>query len=73
MSAARGENEPVLLESLEEGVLRLVMNRPAARNAVSTIDAGCYLLVPVFMRELAVGGWAGACLGGRAAAESAIA
>jgi enoyl-CoA hydratase/carnithine racemase len=30
-----GENEPVLLESLDDGVLRLVLNRPAARNALS--------------------------------------
>ena len=28
-------NEPVLLESLEDGVLRLALNRPAARNALS--------------------------------------
>ena len=28
-------NEPVLLESLADGVLRLVLNRPAARNALS--------------------------------------
>src|SRR5438876_11213528 len=28
-------NEPVLLEALDEGVLRLVLNRPAARNALS--------------------------------------
>src|SRR5229473_7931330 len=32
MSAA---NEPVLLETLEAGVLRLTLNRPAARNALS--------------------------------------
>jgi enoyl-CoA hydratase/carnithine racemase len=30
-----GGNEPVLLGSLDEGVLRLVLNRPAARNALS--------------------------------------
>jgi enoyl-CoA hydratase/carnithine racemase len=29
------KDEPVLLESLDEGVLRLVLNRPAARNALS--------------------------------------
>jgi enoyl-CoA hydratase/carnithine racemase len=29
------ENEPVLLEALEEGVLRLSLNRPAQRNALS--------------------------------------
>src|SRR5713226_3892149 len=33
--AKPGENEPVLLEALEDGVLRLVLNRPAARNALS--------------------------------------
>src|SRR6266850_2316472 len=33
MSAA--ENEPVLLEALDGGVLRLTLNRPAARNALS--------------------------------------
>ena len=33
MDAAAGE--PVLLETLDEGVLRLVLNRPAARNALS--------------------------------------
>src|SRR5260370_408596 len=38
MSAA---NEPVLLEALEAGVLRLTLNRPAARNAlpVGLMDA----------------------------------
>ncbi len=37
MSAAEKlvENEPVLLEALEDGVLRLTLNRPAARNALS--------------------------------------
>src|SRR5260221_12163679 len=37
MSAAAkpGDNAPVLLQSLEEGVLRLVLNRPLARNALS--------------------------------------
>src|SRR5437773_8460398 len=34
-AAALGGNEPVLLESLEAGVLRLTLNRPAARNALS--------------------------------------
>jgi enoyl-CoA hydratase/carnithine racemase len=29
------ENEPVLLEALDKGVLRLTMNRPAQRNALS--------------------------------------
>src|SRR5881275_3267813 len=29
------ENEPVLLEALDEGVLRLILNRPAQRNALS--------------------------------------
>jgi len=29
------ENEPVLLETLESGVLRLTLNRPAQRNALS--------------------------------------
>ena len=29
------ENEPVLLEALEHGVLRLTLNRPAQRNALS--------------------------------------
>ena len=28
-------NEPVLLEALDGGVLRLILNRPAARNALS--------------------------------------
>src|SRR6266853_1028313 len=31
----RAANEPVLLETLDAGVLRLVLNRPAARNALS--------------------------------------
>src|SRR5690242_4519975 len=37
MSAAAvlDNNEPVLLESLDGGVLRLVLNRSAARNALS--------------------------------------
>jgi enoyl-CoA hydratase/carnithine racemase len=34
-AAARSDNEPILLEALEDGVLRLTMNRPAARNALS--------------------------------------
>jgi len=34
-AAELGGNEPVLLEALEEGVLRLTLNRPAARNALS--------------------------------------
>src|SRR5712692_3612292 len=34
-AAKSGDNEPVLLEALEGGVLRLVLNRPAARNALS--------------------------------------
>ena len=29
------ENEPVLLEALGRGVLRLTLNRPAQRNALS--------------------------------------
>src|SRR5947208_10051076 len=29
------ENEPVLLEALDQGVLRLTLNRPAQRNALS--------------------------------------
>src|SRR5438105_3896595 len=33
--AVRSENTPVLLEERTEGVLRLVMNRPAQRNALS--------------------------------------
>jgi enoyl-CoA hydratase/carnithine racemase len=33
--ALTGENTPVLLEERAEGVLRLVMNRPAQRNALS--------------------------------------
>src|SRR5215208_6241180 len=37
MSAAEkpGENEPYLLQDLTDGVLRLTLNRPAARNALS--------------------------------------
>jgi enoyl-CoA hydratase/carnithine racemase len=31
----RDANEPILLEALDDGVLRLVLNRPAARNALS--------------------------------------
>src|SRR5205085_3802051 len=34
-TAVRSENTPVLLEERTEGVLRLVMNRPAQRNALS--------------------------------------
>ncbi len=34
-AAKPGDNEPVLLEALEAGVLRLTLNRPAARNALS--------------------------------------
>jgi enoyl-CoA hydratase/carnithine racemase len=34
-ATALGENEPVLLEALADGVLRLTLNRPAARNALS--------------------------------------
>jgi enoyl-CoA hydratase/carnithine racemase len=34
-TAIRDDNEPVLLETLDEGVLRLILNRPAARNALS--------------------------------------
>src|SRR6266404_340445 len=34
-TAVRSENTPVLLEERIEGVLRLVMNRPAQRNALS--------------------------------------
>jgi enoyl-CoA hydratase/carnithine racemase len=34
-TAVTGENTPVLLEERAEGVLRLVMNRPAQRNALS--------------------------------------
>jgi enoyl-CoA hydratase/carnithine racemase len=34
--ATQGDNEPVLLEALDDGgVLRLTLNRPAARNALS--------------------------------------
>ena len=33
--ATAGGNEPVLLEERHDGVLRLVLNRPAARNALS--------------------------------------
>jgi enoyl-CoA hydratase/carnithine racemase len=37
MNAAEelADNEPVLLETLDSGVLRLTLNRPAARNALS--------------------------------------
>src|SRR5438067_7681679 len=34
-TAVRSENTPVLIEERTEGVLRLVMNRPAQRNALS--------------------------------------
>ena len=34
-TAREQENEPVLLEALERGVLRLTLNRPAQRNALS--------------------------------------
>ena len=34
-TAEVAENEPVLLEALENGVLRLTLNRPAQRNALS--------------------------------------
>jgi len=34
-TARVAENEPVLLEALERGVLRLTLNRPAQRNALS--------------------------------------
>src|ERR1051326_5877490 len=34
-TAVTGENTPVLLEECAEGVLRLIMNRPAQRNALS--------------------------------------
>src|SRR5437763_12478219 len=34
-AASVSDNEPVLLDSCEDGVLRLVLNRPAARNALS--------------------------------------
>jgi enoyl-CoA hydratase/carnithine racemase len=34
---AMPRNEPVLLESCEAGVLRLTLNRPAARNALSLV------------------------------------
>jgi enoyl-CoA hydratase/carnithine racemase len=34
-AAVRSDSEPVLLESLQDGVLRLVLNRPGARNALS--------------------------------------
>jgi enoyl-CoA hydratase/carnithine racemase len=34
-AAALGASEPVLLEALSDGVLRLTLNRPAARNALS--------------------------------------
>jgi len=33
--ARAAENEPVLLEALDRGVLRLTLNRPAQRNALS--------------------------------------
>jgi enoyl-CoA hydratase/carnithine racemase len=34
-AAVHSDSEPVLLESLKDGVLRLVLNRPGARNALS--------------------------------------
>src|SRR5512146_2327066 len=34
-AASPGEDEPLLLEALGDGVLRLTLNRPAARNALS--------------------------------------
>jgi len=34
-AAKPGDNEPALLEALADGVLRLVLNRPTARNALS--------------------------------------
>src|SRR5580765_4783270 len=34
-AATRDDNEPILLEALDGGVLRLILNRPAARNALS--------------------------------------
>src|SRR5437763_9912716 len=34
-AAKSGDNEPLLLAALEDGVLRLTLNRPAARNALS--------------------------------------
>src|SRR6266849_3576684 len=34
-AAKSRDNEPLLLETLDDGVLRLVLNRPAARNALS--------------------------------------
>jgi enoyl-CoA hydratase/carnithine racemase len=34
-TAAQGDNQPVLLEALQDGVLRLTLNRPTARNALS--------------------------------------
>src|SRR6266849_26171 len=34
-AAKSRDNEPLLLEALADGVLRLVLNRPAARNALS--------------------------------------
>jgi enoyl-CoA hydratase/carnithine racemase len=34
-AATQNGNEPILLEALDDGVLRLVLNRPAARNALS--------------------------------------
>ena len=35
MTAKQGDNEAVLLEARDAGVLRLTLNRPAARNALS--------------------------------------
>src|SRR5438093_11742623 len=34
-AAMVADNEPILLEALEGGVLRLILNRPQARNALS--------------------------------------
>jgi len=34
-AARAAENEPVLLEALDNHVLRLTLNRPAQRNALS--------------------------------------
>ena len=34
-AAMRGDNEPVLLQARDGGVLRLTLNRPASRNALS--------------------------------------
>jgi enoyl-CoA hydratase/carnithine racemase len=34
-AAALDADEPILLDALQDGVLRLTLNRPAARNALS--------------------------------------